>query len=119
MYEYGFQSIYAPRAIVSRNSTTTTTINVAMKALSFGDLAFIAAPYEMFDNNGVQIKEGSPFKTTFILTNAGGALAYVPSIEAYTIYGGYEVDHTEFAPGEGEKMVEEYLKMLKSLKGIK
>ncbi|MBR2387786.1 MAG: hypothetical protein IKB02_10120 [Clostridia bacterium] len=114
--KYGWQSTYGPKAVVSRNKSSATTISVPMAGLSFGDLAFIAAPYEMFDNNGVQIKEGSPFKTTFILTNAGGALAYVASIEAYTTYGGYEVENTEFAPGEGEKMVAEYIDMLKRLK---
>ena len=72
----------------------------------------------MFDNNGVQIKEGSPYKVTFILTNADGALEYLPSIEAYTTYGGYEVDNTNFAPGEGEKLVEVYIDMLNKLRGI-
>ena len=117
--EYGWQSLYGPKSVVSRNESKNTTIDVPMGALSFGDLAFITVPYEMFDNNGVQIKDGSPYKTTFILTNAGGALAYVPSIEAYTIYGGYEVENTQFAAGEGEKMVDEYIGMLKNLKGIK
>ena len=70
----------------------------------------------MFDNNGMQIKEASPYKATFILTNADGALAYLPSIEAYTIYGGYEVDNTDFAPGEGEKLVAVYIDMLKKHK---
>ncbi len=117
--KYGWQSTYGPKSVVSRNESKSTTISVPMGALSFGDLAFIAAPYEMHDNNGVQIKDGSPFKTTFVLTNTGGALAYVASIEAYTIYGGYEVENTQFAPGEGEKMVEEYLKMLQGLKEAK
>ena len=111
--KYNFNTMYAPNKIVSRNNSKATTIDCFLSALSFGDFALVAAPYEMFDNNGMQIKEGSPYKATFILTNADGALAYLPSIEAYTVYGGYEVDNTDFAPGEGEKLVEVYLGMLK------
>ena len=114
--KYGWQSTYGPKAVASRNNSKSTTIDVPMGALSIGDLAFITVPYEMFDNNGVQVKEGSPYKTTFVLTNSGDALAYVPSIEAYTTYGGYEVENTIFAPGEGEKMVSEYLSILNALK---
>ncbi len=115
--KYNFNTMYAPRKIVSRNSSKATTIDCFLSALSFGDFALVAAPYEMFDNNGMQIKEGSPYKATFILTNADGALAYLPSIEAYTTYGGYEVDNTDFAPGEGEKLVEVYLDMLNKHRG--
>ncbi len=110
--KYKFNTMYAPQSIVRRNGGSKT-IDCFLSALSFGDFALVAAPYEMFDNNGVQIKEGSPYKATFILTNADGALAYLPSIEAYTIYGGYEVDNCDFAPGEGEKLVAVYLDMLK------
>ena len=113
--KYNFNTMYAPNKIVSRNGGSKT-IDCFLSALSFGDFALVAAPYEMFDNNGVQIKEGSPYKATFILTNADGALAYLPSIEAYTIYGGYEVDNTDFAPGEGEKLVAVYIDMLKKHK---
>ncbi len=110
--KYNFNTMYAPKSIVRRNGGSKT-IDCFLSALSFGDFALVAAPYEMFDNNGVQIKEGSPYKATFILTNADGALAYLPSIEAYEIYGGYEVDNCDFAPGEGEKLVAVYLDMLK------
>ena len=115
--KYNFNTMYAPEKIVSRNGGSKT-IDCFLSAVSFGDFAFVAAPYEMFDNNGVQIKEASPYKATFILTNTDGALAYLPSIEAYTIYGGYEVDNTDFAPGEGEKLVAVYIDMLNKLRGI-
>ena len=98
------------RYIVARNKSKTSTLNIA--AVSLGDLAFVTAPYEMFDNNGVQIKEGSPFKMTIVATNAGGAWAYMPSIEAWEIYGGYETWATYFAPGVAEKLVDRFLDLL-------
>ena len=72
----------------------------------------------MFDSNGVQLRTASPFKMTFILTNAWGDLAYVPSYEAWTQYGGYELTATYFAEGVAEKLVDEFVRMLKDHKGI-
>ena len=118
MKKYGFESKYSYNVIISCSEKTEKTYSLYLSSISFGDLAFIGAPYEMFDNNGVQIKDGSPFNTTFILTGAGGYWAYMPSIEYCTEYGGYEVDDTQFAYGTAEKLVDEYLKLLKQHKGI-
>ena len=118
MKKYGFESLYAPKGIIASSKRTADTYDLYLSALSFGDLGFIGAPYEMFDNNGVQIKEGSPYNATFILTGAGGYWAYMPSIEYFNEYGGYEVDDTSFAKGVAEKLVAEYLKMLKQIRGI-
>ncbi len=115
MVKYNFNSLYAPKQIASRNGSVTHR-DQYLGAIGFGDLAFVSAPYEMFDTNGMQIKDGSPFKSTFVLTCSGGAQGYVPSYEAYTIYGGYEVDNTEIACGEAEKMVAEFLRMLKDFR---
>ena len=100
--------------IVARNKSATSDLRIA--AVSIGDLAFVTAPYEMFDNNGVQIKEGSPFKMTVVVTNSDGAWAYMPSIEAWTTYGGYETWCTYFAPGTGEQLVSEFLRMLNEVR---
>ncbi len=90
--------------------------DIPISAISFGDLAFVTAPYEMFDTNGMQIKEGSPFKMTFILTNSGGALGYIPSFEACTQYRGYETEVSFFGTGVAENLVAEYLYMLNAIK---
>ncbi len=102
------------RYIVARNKEDT--IKMYLGCVSFGDIAFIAVPYEMFDNNGVQIREASPFKTTFIMTNADGDHAYMPSREAWEEYGGYETEATLFGSGTAELLVEEYIRILKSHK---
>ena len=102
------------RYIVARNKEATSDLRIA--AVSLGDLALITAPYEMFDNNGVQIKEGSPFKMTVIITNSDGAWAYMPSIEAWETYGGYETWATYFAPGVAEKLVARFLYLLDEVK---
>ena len=109
--KYGFNSKYEVEAIIKRaNAGKSEKFYIA--ALSFGDLGFVSVPYEMFDTNGMQIKEGSPFKTTFVLTNADGWAAYIPSADAVP-HGGYEVYTTKYVFGTAERMVEELLGMLK------
>ena len=115
--KYGYNSLYAPKQIADRNGSRTH-YDFFISAFSFGDINFISAPYEMFDTNGMQIREASPYRANFILTCAGGAGGYVPSYEAYTIYGGYEVDNTAYACGEAEKLVAEFIAMIKENRGI-
>ena len=119
MVKYKFNTLYAAKSAVgSTKDPSVTTREMNLSAISFGDLGFIGAPYEMFDDNGMQIKDASPYSMTFILTCAGGYWAYVPSEIYYTTYGGYEVDDTQFAMGVAEKAVAEFVRMLKELKGI-
>ena len=111
LYEYGFNSKYEVEAIIKRANAGKSE-NFYIAALSFGDLGFVSVPYEMFDTNGMQVKEGSPFKMTFVLTNADGWAAYIPSAEAIP-HGGYEVYTTRYVFGTAERVVEELLGMLK------
>ena len=102
------------RYMVARNKNAYSDLRIS--AIAIGDLGLVTAPYEMFDNNGVQIKEGSPFEMTIVITNSDGAWAYMPSYEAFTEYGGYETDATYFPTGMGEELVAEFLKMLNEVK---
>lgn len=114
-YKYGFESVKEVKSVVSRNTEKGKTRTQYIGAISFGDLAFVAAPYEMFDTNGMEIKNGSPFNMTFVLTNAGGAGAYVPSALAVP-NGGYEVYTAVDEFGSAERFVAEFLSMLQSHK---
>ena len=109
-----YLSLRGDEFIVDRNRYKS--IDLRISALSFGELAFITAPYEMFDTNGMEIKEASPFKMTFILTNSDGAWVYMPSYKAATEYGGYDARATYFADGVAERLVAEYLRMLGEVK---
>ena len=109
--KYGFNSKYEVEAILKRANATNPTDIFYIAAFSFGDLGFVSVPYEMFDTNGVQIKEGSPTKMTFVLTNANGWAGYIPSAEAVP-HGGYEVYMTKYVFGTAERIVEELIAML-------
>ena len=95
-------------------SDGTTVDVIPLNAFSFGDVAFVTAPYEMFSENGQQIKEGSPFAMTFVATCANGDESYIPSTPTFE-YGGYEVTANKFVAGTAELLVSEYISMLKEI----
>lgn len=107
---YGIHSPYHALAIY-QHSLLPPTRAVTMTAFSIGDAAFVAAPYEMFDTNGMQIKQGSPFARTFVCTLANDHIGYVPSAYGFA-HGCYEADCCALAPGSGEELAMEYIRML-------
>ena len=108
---YGFSSSYQARAIRSR-AKMAQTINLELSAFSIGSVGFTTGTYEMFSDNGIFVKEHSPFETTFIIT---GCASYVPSDVAYT-YRGYEADTSYYARGVGELLADRYVEMLNEVK---
>lgn len=85
-----------------------------LSAFSIGDVGFICAPYEMFSENGQQIKEASPFKMTFVVTYANAICGYVPSKPTY-VYGGFEVEYNNYVEGTAEALVDRFASMLNEL----
>ena len=109
----GIKNIYQANAVAIRSKMPTYQ-NITLYAISIGDLAFVTVPFEMFDTNGMQIKEGSPFETTFVLACANNSYSYLPSDLAFQ-HGGYAVDVTLFVRGTAEQLVTSYLGMLNTL----
>ena len=72
------------------------------------------APYEMYDTNGMFIKENSPKKMTFVATCSNGGNGYFPSKLAFQ-HPGYEVDITKYAEGSAEQLADLYVGMLKDM----
>lgn len=120
-------SVYHAKCIVSK-SQTPRMMERTLSAVSIGDVVFTAHPYEMFDANGVELRNGTlgnenyepqeqrenPFPMTVVCTLANGHIGYVPSRLGY-INGGYSTDITRFAPGGGERLVADYLRLLSDL----
>ena len=109
----GIKNVYHLNAVQLR-SKLPHQLEIPIYAVSVGDLAFVTAPFEVFDTNGMQIKNGSPFSMTFVLTCANNNLSYLPSELAFK-HGGYAVDVTLFARGTAEELVTSYLGMLQQL----
>jgi len=94
----------------SADGTTPIAISVAR----LGGIAFVGLGGEVFNELGAAIKSASPFRPTFILTHCNGAAGYVPTRPSYA-EGGYEVQSSSFAPGGGEQLADEAVRMLKEL----
>ena len=100
------------RSIYQR-STMPETYDFEITTVCFGDLAFVAAPCEMFDTMGVYIRENSPYAMTFIASLSNSSVGYLPTLETFE-YGSYETDTCRFAPGIAEEMAEQFVSMLKA-----
>ena len=122
-----FNSIYHASAVV-RKAAEGPTLDITIGVITFGDVAFTVHPYEMFDTNGMELRAGSvdnpnydaddqmenPYDMTIIASICNGSMGYIPSRLGYT-NGGYSTDITKFAPGTGEQLVGDYLRMLNEL----
>ncbi len=112
--KYGFSSVYHAKAILIRAGMPATGI-IPADVLTVGDLAFVAAIYEMFDTNGMQIKESSPFPMTMLLTTANEKhIEYLPTRLTFE-HGSYASDTCFYGPGIGEEMAELYVDMLNEI----
>ncbi len=114
--KYSFNSVYRATALISR-ATMGEYMDIPLWSVSMGDIAFAAAPYEMFDTSGQLIKDASPFRMTFVITctNESG-YGYMPSRLAFA-HGGYSVDTCRFYPGIAEDLAQSHIELLESMKG--
>lgn len=110
---FGIESPHHAGAILAK-AKLGETMEFPMSVLAVGNVGFALASYEMFDTNGVEIKEGSPFSMTFLLTCTNDSLVYVPSALGYQ-NGGYEVHQARLAPGSGEELAQQYITMLQEV----
>jgi len=110
-------SPYHAISIVNRANITAEVQPMEINAISVGGIGFITAPYEMFDTNGMYIKENSPFETTFIMTCANAHYDYFASDACFENGGTYEVHARRFVRGTAENVADLFVEMLNSLKG--
>ncbi|MBE6712168.1 MAG: hypothetical protein E7580_01465 [Ruminococcaceae bacterium] len=109
---HGDMSDYEGKSWDYETNTITGSRDIYLRAVGFGDLGFVGAPYEMFDITGQQIRAASPYKMTFISAYTGGRNGYVPHAEGYE-HGAYEAQWgCMVAPGSGEEFAAELLRLL-------
>ena len=111
--QYGFRSYYHAQQVtqrVTRSQTGTMELNV----LSVGGLAIVVAPYEMFHESGIYIRQNSPFDTTVICSCANEYQGNFATEAAYD-YGSFESDINPYARGCAEAAADKLLEMLKGL----
>ena len=111
--QYGINSPYHAAGILDK-SRLPETEDLEMHCFCIGGLSVVTVPYEMFDSNGVYIKENSPFETTLIVTQTNQSRSYMPSEEGFRI-NSYEANAGRFEAGTGEKLAEGFVHMLRQI----
>jgi hypothetical protein len=89
-----------------------------LQAVLIGDVAIVGVPAEYFTQLGLDIKNRSPFRYTYVAELANDWIGYLPNLEAHKL-GGYQVwtgYHSYAEPGTGERIVDEVVAMLQQLK---
>lgn len=91
-------------------------LQIEIQVIAFGDqCAIVSFPDEIFTELGTYLKSRSPYPYTIISELTNGSNGYIPDRKAY-MEGNYEPISTRAAAGSGEILVENALRMLKSLK---
>ena len=83
-----------------------------LDAFRIGEVAFATAPWEMFSDTSVWIKDNSPYKYTMVLSIANGRSGYMATREAFE-YVCYESLSSSFGSGGAETAAEHLVNMLK------
>lgn len=111
----GFQSVYEVSAIINRASYPET-MDMDLRVMSIGDISLIFAPFEMFGETGIDIKDRSPYGFTFVITCSEGAKGYIPTETGFEI-GSYESHVTRYERGTDQKVADTFVDLLTELKG--
>ena len=88
-----------------------------LQVLRVGDVALVGVPAEYFTQLGLDIKNRSPFRYTYVAELANDWIGYLPNLEGHKL-GGYQVwtgFHSYAEPGTGERIADEIIAMLKEL----
>ena len=89
-----------------------------IQAMRLGDVALVGVSGEFFTLLGLAIRRRSPFRYTYVVELANDYIGYIPDEEAYAL-GGYQVwtgFHSLVAKGTGERIVDEAVRLLSSLR---
>ena len=111
--QYGIADIHEADAIYTKAHLDETDA-MSLSAITIGNIAFGAAPYEMFTKTGMDIKANSKFELTFALGYTNGRKGYIPSEYAYEL-GDYEVYVCRYVKGTAEQIQGELTQMLDNL----
>jgi hypothetical protein len=102
--------------IVSLESLPKDNLPLEVQVFRLSEhVAVVGLPGEVFVELGMAIKTASPFEHTIVIELCNDSPAYVPTKKAFA-EGSYETVNSRIAPGGGEMLVEEAVKLLKALK---
>lgn len=89
-----------------------------LQVVRIGDVAIVGVPAEYFTQLGLDIKNRSPFRYTYVAELANDWIGYLPNLEGHKL-GGYQVWtglHSYAEAGTGERIADEIVRMLGELR---
>lgn len=104
------------------NTNSPQSVQAEIMVLALGDICIVALPGEAFVEFGLEIKQRADHAALMVLAYGNSNPGYIPHRSAYAS-GGYEVSEAYrfynypagFAPEAGEMLVEEALRLIKSV----
>jgi hypothetical protein len=110
--ENGIASLGHAKGIKSRKESKIPTF-LELNAFCIGEVGFVTNTNETFSDQGLFVKENTPFEHTFIITGNSG---YLACREAYEYYA-YEAQGWSgfYIKGTAEKMADKWVDLLKEI----
>lgn len=90
-----------------------------VQAVRIGNVGWVGVPAEYFTQLGLDIKNRSPFRFTYVAELANDWIGYLPNREGHKL-GGYQVwtgFHSYAEPGTGERIADLAVELLRELAG--
>ncbi len=81
------REIYARETVLL--AKRSDTVHTPVQALRIGEAGIVTFPGEAFVELGLEVKEDTPFPTTFCIELANDYVGYIPTVQAHE-QGGYE-----------------------------
>ena len=108
-------AIYAER--VKRLAEASPESKLPVQVIKIGDICIGTSPCETFTETGVEFKERSPFKRSFMVELAHGYYGYLPTPRHFEL-GGYETwpGTNCLEPQASVKIMDALIEMSRSLK---
>lgn len=94
---------------------TDGQMEAQVQALRIGEVDLVGLPGENFMELGRTVRAGSDGRTCLVVGYCNRTVGYVPTREAYS-QGGYEVFSSFLAPGAGEQMAAESIRLVRGLR---
>lgn len=113
-HDFTLEVVHAHKVMNALTAPAPTRIT-EVQAVSFGDVALVGLPGEVFTELGLSVKQSSPFPTTLFAELANDNIGYVPSCRSFA-EGGYEVTSCPFTPGFGEDLAAAGLELLRRVR---
>lgn len=112
--KYGIETYNEASNILARIDRPAED-TVELNAFYVAGMAFIAAPFELFSDTGISIKESSPFDFTLLFANANEWNSYLAPAYSYD-YVSYESSAGHLAKGAEDVVRAKFIEMLDGLK---